>query len=1213
MSQKIIRYLVLILAFFVFQGGHVSKAFGSWLESDPEKLKKTINHSYKDNRIGLDTLSENNLSELREDFFQFQLRPENNDWRSLPEGSDNLQWIQKKQKRLVSFLEGAEFDVLVLPLQEAGINYDKTSRMMAAYYVADDIRKNTSLNVIPVDYVQQLLGDNSYQFDDVNIHNLQKRYHIKQVVHLYLRADYQDKDRLFLIAALESENELQQVHRIHIDKPSDDVSLSTILSEKTPQLINVLFGLENNIKVEKSKDVGFFAFPDSLGDLTSKSSAIDKVAHLQLLGITTSETQRLQQRNRYFERSLLALRNVSEHLPKFKLLKARALFYLYRRPEAIKLISNPSSIEEKAFLSFMNGNVYDLERFYGQLKPNIFQAFSYIELKQLANSYSISNGEYFIDGLDNWSALLEQAANDNDKWSDYDNYYFFSSLKSLFSSFDHEYKKSNFKKLFKEFIINEYFSKNLLFDSTITSLLKKEKFKSCCNVNRLKITNFDILEYYRTLGEANILRELDKKINLQSVNTSTDDLFKEASVILDGDLKFLSLKVSSLANEIGNASSLNHPKLLKALMDNIDIIFANTTSSESFLGETYQAYTNYLAQYEVHFNRIYKPGASLNFNDWPSAMRVFSHSIRGSNYYEYSHDSISSIVHAYKWYLKNPEKDADGKDKASIILDEFNSRFQGHPHKTISLANFLEERGDENGAIALFKEAVKNQEPAWNIYYILGNKYLAVGEYNKAAETYKKFPGFTKNSTENRVRLSNYAYNSGSKLYWQGEYELAMPFYEIAANLKTGSGASMAASQRLAYLKSDFFAARKYAKLGAMRYASQYRYRDFIALNYILGFSDDAQALFSEIAPRSNEPYIWPSLFVGHRIKSTSLTQILDSFNEYFEKNNDHLSLLKRFVTLYLLTDSSLTDKDIILASTFLSIESTKSQDQQYAIYNPTKRNHTTSFAGFLDPQLQKKIQNNQFSSMKIASNETLCRNKENRICVSFNLSEKPNQYELFLRAYYNIRNQNYQFALDKFIEYDLYFPFNTGRKNNVLDVELLTYITRAAVKTNKSAEIKNYLDSEYVNHQSFDYFLSKAIIYSAEEKVQESIETLNKAFLRIPYTENRSIFPWYQLAEVCEWLFNETGDQRYIEMALQWMQDYQVIQPIYAWSYAFEAKYSSDELRKVRAIAIAEYLDPNSQWLSDVPNELKTKARKWMKNNNPFTFENQSIVEKGN
>ena len=58
------------------------------------------------------------------------------------------------------------------------------------------------------------------------------------------------------------------------------------------------------------------------------------------------------------------------------------------------------------------------------------------------------------------------------------------------------------------------------------------------------------------------------------------------------------------------------------------------------------------------------------------------------------------------------------------------------------------------------------------------------------------------------------------------------------------------------------------------------------------------------------------------------------------------------------------------------------------------------------------------------------------------------------------------------------------------------------------------------------------------------------------------------------------------------------------------EGKYSKDENRKLRATGIADYLYPNSKWLSEVPNELKVLAREWMKKNNPFDINNQ--VEKG-
>ena len=57
----------------------------------------------------------------------------------------------------------------------------------------------------------------------------------------------------------------------------------------------------------------------------------------------------------------------------------------------------------------------------------------------------------------------------------------------------------------------------------------------------------------------------------------------------------------------------------------------------------------------------------------------------------------------------------------------------------------------------------------------------------------------------------------------------------------------------------------------------------------------------------------------------------------------------------------------------------------------------------------------------------------------------------------------------------------------------------------------------------------------------------------------------------------------------------------MYSWAYAVEAKYSEDPERKLQALAYTLYLDPQSERISDIPEELKEKARKWLEENNKF------------
>jgi len=92
-----------------------------------------------------------------------------------------------------------------------------------------------------------------------------------------------------------------------------------------------------------------------------------------------------------------------------------------------------------------------------------------------------------------------------------------------------------------------------------------------------------------------------------------------------------------------------------------------------------------------------------------------------------------------------------------------------------------------------------------------------------------------------------------------------------------------------------------------------------------------------------------------------------------------------------------------------------------------------------------------------------------------------------------------------------------------------------------------------------------------------------------------------YQIVELCEWLYEDSKDKRHRELALKWSKDYQVIQPMFAWAYAIEAKYTRNTKDKIRALAFAQHLDPQSARIAGFSKRDKAKASKWMKKHNPF------------
>ena len=119
---------------------------------------------------------------------------------------------------------------------------------------------------------------------------------------------------------------------------------------------------------------------------------------------------------------------------------------------------------------------------------------------------------------------------------------------------------------------------------------------------------------------------------------------------------------------------------------------------------------------------------------------------------------------------------------------------------------------------------------------------------------------------------------------------------------------------------------------------------------------------------------------------------------------------------------------------------------------------------------------------------------------------------------------------------------------------------------------------------------------------VDRGLKELKNALIGMPLGAGTNAINAYQYAETCIWLYDETQDERYRELALTWARTYQRMEPIMGWAYSLEAAYGdSKDKRHTRAIALAWYLDRNSFWLRKVPKAEVEKARAWLPQNNPF------------
>ncbi len=130
---------------------------------------------------------------------------------------------------------------------------------------------------------------------------------------------------------------------------------------------------------------------------------------------------------------------------------------------------------------------------------------------------------------------------------------------------------------------------------------------------------------------------------------------------------------------------------------------------------------------------------------------------------------------------------------------------------------------------------------------------------------------------------------------------------------------------------------------------------------------------------------------------------------------------------------------------------------------------------------------------------------------------------------------------------------------------------------------------------------MARSVVLATRGEVDKALAMLESAFNIRPHTNSRVIFSYYQIIELTEFLYQMTGDSRFIDTGLNWAEGFRKIQPQISWAHAFVAKYSRNEKLRIEAAAYAGYLDPKSAWLKSVPQPILDLSASWWKKNTPF------------
>jgi hypothetical protein len=134
-----------------------------------------------------------------------------------------------------------------------------------------------------------------------------------------------------------------------------------------------------------------------------------------------------------------------------------------------------------------------------------------------------------------------------------------------------------------------------------------------------------------------------------------------------------------------------------------------------------------------------------------------------------------------------------------------------------------------------------------------------------------------------------------------------------------------------------------------------------------------------------------------------------------------------------------------------------------------------------------------------------------------------------------------------------------------------------------------------------YDVWLAHAFFAASHKDVAEARRALLLASRNRPYSYPRPLDTEFQYAQACEWLYRDTGDEAFRAELLAWAKDHQIVQPAQGWAYAMQYSYEKGPQERVRALAMARYLDPASPRIRNAPVAEVKRADAWFKANNPF------------
>jgi tetratricopeptide (TPR) repeat protein len=420
------------------------------------------------------------------------------------------------------------------------------------------------------------------------------------------------------------------------------------------------------------------------------------------------------------------------------------------------------------------------------------------------------------------------------------------------------------------------------------------------------------------------------------------------------------------------------------------------------------------------------------------------------------------------------------------------------------------------------------------------------------------YPGLHSDSSANRVEVANTAYEMGSYFFRTGDFQLATPFFTIASSGGTGAASALGATMRLKLLGGDVEGALMSSFERAQRYHDSRAYRDYLGLLHATGHSKEAWAAFNTLVRELQAPHIWETALVGHHVAGLTEAQVTEwAKRDEFRNAGNRVSYAINYLARFATTDRVPSEQ---LASMIADLDRPTWQfDTGHKSVVRAQADGANMWV--LGPA--DAITGSAVLPMGLFDGG----GPKHRVRPALSY---------FVEGYRDLKLKHYPEAKRVFDEAATLYDMTNPQSSY-----MLPYYALASAKAGTDVStVEQILARLNPKEQLLDYQLARAAL-EAVGKPSDALASLKLARYRRPNNEENVLLTQFTYADICESLYQITGNAEIRRVALDWVKNREKAEPWQSWSYALEATLTSDPSDRQRAIAMTHYLDPQSAHLA--------------------------------